>query len=81
METPISEQQAIQIATREAQRLGYSLKAYRIGVERRQNSINTNDWIICFEPIPPVGTAIKGGDILVFVDSKTGRVAKVQRGQ
>jgi len=79
--TLISEQQAIQVAKREAQKLGYSLKSYRAGVERRQNSVNTGDWIVYFEPIPPEGTVIKGGDLLVSVDAKTGQIAKVQRGQ
>ena len=77
----ISEQQAVQVAKREAQKLGYSLKSYRVGLERRQSNVNTGDWIVYFEPIPPEGTAIKGGDLLVYVDAKTGQVAQIKRGQ
>jgi hypothetical protein len=69
---PVDGREAIEIAKRKAVELGYPVATMEVSVERSDTEFQIVFW-------PPLFTL--GGDVTVWVDSRTGEVTRVERGQ
>ncbi len=69
---PVDGREAIEIAKRKAAELGYPVATMEVSVERSETEFEIMFW-------PPLFTL--GGDLTVWVNSRTGEVTRVERGQ
>ena len=99
----ITNDQAMEIANKEAMRLGHDTKLMDIEVtlnnvhwnkffpkgstseyvRERQNKLKGKEyWAIWYHPSQTIGGGMaKGGDVCIFIDSKTGEVLTNYRGK
>jgi hypothetical protein len=98
----ITNEQAMEIANKEAMRLGYDTKLMDVEialgnvpwnkffpkesaseyVRERQNKLKGKEyWAVWYHPSQGIGDLVKGGDVCIFIDSKTGEILTNYRGK